>query len=253
MMYDDTGIAVRAIGIIDNLSNSFFSDSPETIPQRLMPEALLSDLILRMRMDITNDKIEELWQKGKDVSIQAQSYLASEILEKTKQRLTNKGGEKEIRDLYDINYIKENFKSDEQRMLCEGHSTDRGGNIRRVRHIWHMTTSPFSGHQMLNAYLINVGVPQYWEEVLRKAAVNDFFFQIFEKSAFEDIASKIFQTASNSMRAAMIFQINGLSGHKAEEQNLILKTVISLLSIGFGGSCILGNMPRRGLRSSSPT
>ena len=53
MMYDDTGIAVRAIGIIDNLSNSFFSDSPETIPQRLMPEALLSDLILRMRMDIT--------------------------------------------------------------------------------------------------------------------------------------------------------------------------------------------------------
>ena len=240
MMYDDTGIAVRAIGIIDNLSNSFFSDSPETIPQRLMPEALLSDLILRMRLDITNNKIEEVWQEGKDVSTQAQSYSASEILEKTKQRLTNKGGEKEIRDLYDISYIKENFKSDEQWMLCEGHSTDRGGNIRRVRHIWHMTTSPFSGHQMLNAYLINVGIPQYWEEVLRKAAVNDFFFQIFEKSAFEDIASKIFQTASNSMRAAMIFQINGLSGHKAEEQNLILKTVISLLSIGFGGSCILG-------------
>ena len=240
LMYDDIGQAVRAIGIIDNLSNSFFADSPETVPQRLMPEALLTDLILRMRLNITGNRIEEFRLEGKDASSQVQRYTSASILKEISRRLSKIDREKEIIRCYDIDYIKRHFNKDEEWLLLEGHHVDHGGIIGRVRHIWHITTSPLTGDLMLNAYLIRVRLPEDWEEAMMQMPKLPSPFHINTMKEMEAIAYEVFQKTSTKTRAIAFFQISGLTGQEQAKQSKTLKSVTALLSIGLGGECIIG-------------
>lgn len=241
MMFDEVGNAVRAIGIEDTLSSSFFQDSPESLPTRLMPEAMLSDLILHMRLNLSRDSIEEFWLEGKDILGNLESYSASMILSKIRGKLERNENEKEIVKFYDTDYILTHFQSDEDWIVLEGHGIDRGGNIRRIRHVWHITTSPFTREKMLNAYLIQSTIPDEWDSILKKQQQHMYQSLLYDRSVMDNIAASIFQEPASMARAVGIFQISGLNISERAKQGNLRKSIGAILSMALGGSSVLGN------------
>ena len=237
-IYDDVGHAARAIGISDDISASFCGQSPDSIPQRLLPEALLYGLLVRMRLNLSQDLVEELWFEGRDMLAHLQKEGCLAVFERIRSDLSPMSDG----DLLDLTpqQLTGMFHQGRRWLYGEGMRTDGGGTIRRVRQVWHLVESALTHDVYLNAYMLQVELPDDWDQALGPDMERDALSGLYGRDAIERYADKVFANPATVLRGLAIFQINGLAGQGEEAQKNLLYALGALLSMALGGDCVLG-------------
>lgn len=132
------------------------------------------------------------------------------------------------------------FQQGRRWLYEEGMRTDGGGAIRRVRQVWHLVESTLTHDVYLNAYMLQVELPDDWDQALGPDMERDALSGLYGRDAIERYADKVFSCPAAVLRGLAIFQINGLAGQGEEAQKDLLYALGALLSMALGGDCVLG-------------
>ena len=238
MIHDEVGHAVRAVGISDDISASFSSQSPESIPQEMLPQALLYGLVLRMRLDLSKDRVEELWVDGRDMLAQPHRPSCDDALGMLHSQIVPSDGS-DVLD-WSLDRLVSRYESGCRWMLCECRRVDMSGSFSKVRILCHLDESETTHDVTMDAYMLQVELPDDWTAALAEGMGRDPVSGLYDKDSIVRFAQKVFRVPSSKMRAVSIFQVNGLAGQPAATQKELMEAIGALLSIAMGGDCVLG-------------
>lgn len=241
MLFDDVGRAVRAVGVLEDLPQTFTGVGDWSPDQYHLPEGLMADLIMRMRANLDLDRVETLWVEGTDLSGQAQGTRCSEVLQTEKQNIFCKGDQEDFLDSFDRDKLLQLYRSGQRWLCAEYRRADYGGSIRWVRHVLYLTEEPVSRQVYLFVYLIWLDPARHFDHVIRGDAKRDSVSRLYTRDALQRMAENLFSTRKRGNCAVAVLQISGLeklpAGAEAERMRYHIAAGLSLV---LGGSCLLG-------------
>ena len=243
MLFDDVGHAVRAVGVLDELSQNFYSNEKTGSLRFPIPESLLADLIVRMRANLDMDTVESLWIEGSDLSSQVQKTRCSQIMQMEREKIFNKSDLEELADFFDRERLLNLYESGRRWLSYEYRRVDSVGNIRWVRHIIYICEDPESKQIYIYVYLIRLDTQYKFEISFADEIQFDQSSHLLEKESIRLISEKAFSENQSGNRAVAVFQINGLSNQMfgaGFDAELMYRETATALSLVLGGSCFFG-------------
>ncbi len=124
MMYDRGGAPVKAIGIQSKLPD-VSGIGPDTFPRRPLPEILRHQLILRLKVNVSADYVEEFWNEGMDQTAWTWGRTYSEIIRMESSRLFNESEKQEFRKRFSREALLTAYKNGEYWSSGEYRRVDR--------------------------------------------------------------------------------------------------------------------------------
>ena len=82
MLWNRSGIPIKAIGIRERMSSVVTGTHSMLYDRRPLPEAVRHHLIIRICVNLTEDRVEELWEEGKEWPELIREYTYSELFKK---------------------------------------------------------------------------------------------------------------------------------------------------------------------------
>lgn len=241
MLHDDVGRAVRAVGVMEELSAAFTGAGSWSLDQHPLPESLISDLAMRMRADLESDKMEYLWIEGTDFSGQVQDTRCSEILRLEREKIFCKGDRESFPVNFDRDGLLQMYRQGRRWLCAEYRRTDRSGHIRWVRHVLYLTEEPVSRHIYLFGYMILLDPGSRLRRVIRSDTRRDAVSRLFDRNTVQRMSETLFADRTSGNRAVAVLQAWGLetklTGDATDQMRYELAAGLSLV---LGGSCLLG-------------
>ena len=241
MIFDDVGRAVRAVGVLEDLPQSFSEAGSWSPDRHPLPEGLMADLIMRMRANLDRDTVEALWIEGTDFTAQVRDTRCSEVLQLKRRSIFCQGDQRHFLDNFDRDHLLQLYRSGQRWLCAEYRRADGSGSIRWVRHVLYMTEEPVSRQVYLFVFLIWLDPAQQLEQAVRGETERDGASRLFSRDAVQQIAERLFSNRRNGNRAVAVLQINGLDEQSAaptaDEMRYAIAAGVSLV---LGGSCLLG-------------
>ena len=243
MMFDDVGRAVRAVGVIEDLPQSLQGHGTWSPDQLALPEGLVSDLIVRMRANLDEDRVEALWVEGTDLSAQVQHTLCSQVLQMEKEKIFAKEEQQAFFAYFDREHLRQLFREGKRWLWAEYRRVSSTGDIGWVRHILYLAEDPATGQAYVFVYLLRLDPRCQPEQGHGGEARRDQVSQLYDRATAARIAGDLFAEPGDGNRAVAIFQINGLPQHPAAGGpggDQLRYEIGAGLALALGGSCILG-------------
>lgn len=236
MLYDDIGHATKAVGLAKPLSDTFSRQSSGSIPQQFLPSALLSNLLIRARMNLTENRIEEVWREGKDLSQKYVNCDCNRILKLIIRDIAQPESLLMDADMLTPDALIKRYHESERWIAFDSLKADCGGNIRHVRHIIHMLSGNASDEIWLNAYLLQVNIPQEAEKLFPESAFRDSSSMVYERAAIDNIAQRLCRKY-----AVAIFQVNGFASCEPEMKKRTMTSIAIAVQAALGCECLTGH------------
>ena len=241
MLFDDVGRAVRAVGVLEELPQGFVGPGGRLPEEHQLPEGMMADLMMRMRADLELDRIDALWAEGSDLTGQVQDTPCSEFLRHEKRNIFCKGDQMDFLDNFDRDGLLQLYRAGQRWLCAEYRRADRGGSIRWVRHILHLTEDAVTHHVHLFAYLIRLDSARHFDRIVRSGAQRDTVSRTFRQEAVQRMAEALFSDRRSGNRAVAVFQVVGLEKQlPAGGADRVRYSIAAGLSLVLGGSCLLG-------------
>lgn len=244
MIFDDTGRAVRAVGIMEDLPKSFSGQYYGNVLRQPLPEAMISDLMVSMRANLTQNVVESLWAEGKNLSNQVWKVSCSQILIQEKEKILYGSSPESFLEYFERGRLLELFQNGERWISAVCRRADGGGNIRWVRHVIHLTENVKNHDVYLYIYLIRLDHRRIWEQTLDRQAGHDPVTQLYDRVTAEKMGETLFKEQDSGECAAAVFRADGLSdstpGISEPAHDRLRRDIAAALSLALGGNCILG-------------
>lgn len=243
MLFDDVGLPLRAVGVLEELPQGFGGAGVWPAERERLPEALVADLILRMRANLDLDTVEMFWEEGSDLTGQVRDARCSQLLHAERQKVFAKGDQRDLRMYFDREQLMERFREGQRWLCAEYRRVDSGGGIRWVRHVLYLAEEPVSRQVYLFAYLIWLDPGHRLEPAVRGDNLRDPVSRLYSRETLQRIAESLFARRANSNRAVAVLQLGGLAQCAAAEgmdAEKVQYEVAAALSLAMGGSCLLG-------------
>ena len=243
MLFDEVGRAVRAVGVLEELPQSFGGLSALPTDQKRLPEGLVTDLIMCMRANLELDTVELLWEEGADLSSQVQETRCSQLLQMELQRVFRRGDQRSLQLYFDREQLLEQFRAGRRWLCAEYRRADSGGGIRWVRHVVYLTEEPISRQIYLFAYLLWLDPDHRLEGAVRGDNLRDAVSRLYSRETIQRIADHLFAGRTGGNRAVAVLQIGGLphgTGADSREAGRMRYEIAAALSLVMGGGCVLG-------------
>ena len=241
MLFDDVGRAVRAVGVLEELSNSFAGENSWCLDPYWLPENLIADLVMRMRANLDLDRVESLWIEGTDLSRQVQDTPCSEILRLEKQHIFCKDDKKEFVASFDRDMLLQLYNTGRRWLCGEYRRADRSGSIRWIRQILYLTEDPASRHVYLFVYMICLDPDGFFNRINRSEAKRERGSRLYNQDTVQQMAETLFSDRKKGNRAVAVLQIGGMEKQPdGPERDQLLYGISAGMSLLLGGSCLLG-------------
>lgn len=245
MIFDDAGRALRAVGVAEDLSCTFERHNPGRSFRGLMPTALLADLVVEMRLDLTQDAIDELWTEGKDLTNEYAQVSCTELLRNRKESFRRdncRSGEDDFPTCFSPARMRALFKEGRRWLTAVYRRADVGGNIHRVRQVLRLREDPFTHNIQAVGCILQLHLPPAWEQVLVSlAAPCDPVTRLHTRATAEQ-AGRAFDKAGAAPYAVAVFQCVGLTAAPEDALHPVQRTrrgLAAALSAAMGGDCLL--------------
>lgn len=243
MLFDDVGHAVKAVGIVEDLSGNLAGQNAGRFGRWPLPEGLLSDLMVHMRANLTQDRIEELWVEGKSSGDAMRQLPCSAILAQEQSKIFSGDAQGDLPSYFRCEQLLRLYQEGRRWLTAEYRRADSGGNIRWVRCILHLASEPLTHCIHLYAYLIQIDRLRQWEQACGRPIIRDIATQLYDRATVERMANAMFHGQHTGDRAVVLFQIDGLAHSQPPGRHMpdqLHPDIAAALSLALGGSCLLG-------------
>lgn len=250
MLFDETGRALRAVGVAEDLTRTFERHNAGRTLQSMMPAALLADLVAEMRMNLTTDTLEELWVEGRDLSSEYAQASCTELLRSRKahaRRDNCRSGEDDFPACFSPARMRALFKEGRRWLTAVYRRADTGGSIHRVRQVLRLMKDPLTHNIQAVGCIVQLRLPPLWERILAtQVSECDPVTRLYTRASAEE-AGLAFDKAGASPYAAAVFQCIGLGAAPGSDPLPVQRTRCGLaaaLSAALGGGCLLAQYSR---------
>ena len=243
MLLDDAGRAARAVGVLEELPQSFGGLGVWPAERERLPEGLVADLILRMRANLDLDTVEMFWEEGSDLSGQLREARCSYLLQAERQKVFSKSSRRDLQMYFNREQLLQQFRAGHRWLCTEYRRADSGGGIRWVRHVLYLEEEPVSRQIYLFVYLIWLDPCHRLEPAVRGDNLRDPVSRLYSRETIRRIAEDLFTRRTGGNCAVAVLQLGGLAQCAAAEgmdEEKVQYEMATALSLVLGGNCILG-------------
>lgn len=247
MLYDEAGRAVKAVGVMEDLFNAANSETTRSILKRPMPEALMPDLILGLRANLTRDSLRNLWIEGRDMSGGAGGESCTQLLAREEKKVFSDDDRKALHVLFDRDRMLQALEAGRHWLAAEYRRADGSGSIRWVYHVINLVEDPLTHEVYLFTYLSLADRRHRWEDMLESAPVRDTATGLYDRATARAMIEAILHNRRSGTCALTVIRLCGLSKLQAagsSEMDRERHYIAIALSVSLGANCVLGRYGR---------
>ena len=247
LLCDDAGRVVKAVGIIERLSEDPAGQQAKMLPRRLLPEHLTAYLIVGIQADLTLDTVTSLWLEGKDQSGRVANVPCSRVLSKGMEKVFSQDDRQAVAGYYDRNWLLERFHQGDRWLWTEYRRVDAGGDIRWVTHVAILMEDPVSQHVRLYSYLLQEHKRHQWELELGIHMARDPVTGLYDRATARALVESLLGKEKRSDCALCVIKLAGLEQLcvlGGDDMNDKRRCVFTALSVGLGPDCVVGQYNR---------
>ena len=243
MLYDDVGRALRAVGVMEKLPQSFEGLISWFSENYKLPGMLVEDMALRMRANLDLDTVEVLWKDGNDISQKGFGRHASEILNEEREKAYYKENAGNEIKYFDREKLLKYFRSGGRWLHAEYRRAASDGSIGSVRTVFFLTEDPNNYQVYLFMYVVRLDRDHTQEDTIYGKISRDETTRLYDRASISRIAGSLFSGRENTNRAVAVLKINGYLNDINESDPEYARTsyaIASAATMAFGGRCVLG-------------
>ena len=243
MLFDNVGRPVKAVGIIESLPQNFVGEEARSILKRPLPEALVPDLVLGLRANLTQNAVKELWSEGKNLSGQARMHTCAEILKQEADKLFYEDDRQRLAQYFDREQLLALFADGERWLQGECCRADGSGSIRWIHMVLNLAEDPLTHEIYLFFYLIQRDACHRWESELERAVSRDPVTKLYDRESIRMLAESLLGRDEPGLCGVAMVQMGGICKLYANDPQALDQKrayAAAALSVSFGGECLIG-------------
>ena len=243
MLYDETGRPARAVGIVENMPQNFVGQETRSILQRPLPGVQMSDMIVYLRANLTQNAVQELWVEGRDQSAQAGEAACTRILQRAREKLYRPEDRERLAGYFDRETLLEEYRRGQRWQWAEYQRVDAGGSICWVNHAANLVEDPLTREIYLFLYLSRADARHGWEQLVNVELRRDPVTRLYERGSVRAMAEAILQRGGSKNCAVALIYVGGLMKRYMDDPDRLNRKRFygaMALSVSLGSGCILG-------------
>lgn len=241
IMYSNNGKADRAIGISESLNDKIAENSSPIIQPSLLPELLISDLLVSLSIDLDNKTLIDFWRCGESLSRDdLRGKNPESVLSYQSDKIFYEKDRKRLKPFFNMENLKKLYEEDGRKWIFASYQrTEEDGTIHAVRHIINLTKADNSNNLCMLSYIIKVNLPRYLDSITVLNMDKNNNTGLYDRSSIFELL-KIIEKEGAEKSAIVIFQIKGLDNSNYEKREKLYSAVSAPLILSLGGSSIIG-------------
>lgn len=239
MTYDRDGLPVKAIGVQSKLP-SMAGLGSDAIQRRPLPEAVFGSLLLRMKVNLTADSMDEVWIGGIDQTAWTWGKTYSELLHAGQIQMFTKTKEEEFGKQFDRENLLAAYDRGEYWSRTDYQRVDEGGNIRWMSASVNLVKDSKTEDIRMYACLCDMQKRHDWEKMAEEPVKRDPVSGLYAEETFARIVEKLLQGGGQGNCALTMIRMIGEPWNDEEKSRDLRQFVAAALSLALGADCILG-------------
>ena len=246
MTFDEVGRASRAVGIAENLPQSFMGEETRSVLSRPVPTVLMADLMVGLRANLTQDSIQTLWVEGRNEIASARGKSCTQMLQRAKGKLFLTEMQERYASYFDREALLEWFSQGEHWLALEYQRVDQNGRIVWVSHTANLMEDPLTHDVYLFLYIAGIDWRHNLETAAKCVIRRDPVSRLYREDSVRAMAESFLLKRKNGSCAVAVLRVGGLSRlfekdpDGAERGRRYLATAFSL---ALGSRCLLAQCP----------
>ena len=241
MVFDETGNPIKAVGL--NKCNSSLSENQMQMRERrFLPDILRYSLVGRIRANLTEDFIEELWLEGNDLTgtVGNQSYM--QFLPGRLKEFCGEKNENHILDWLDRTALIKEFHNGKRWFTKDFRRVDKDGTIRWTSAVVNLFRSKSNGEIGLLVFLRDIDQKRRWEQVLKTQVDRDPVTGLYSSKTLQELAENLIAANVGSVCGTAVIRIIGIPKGKelTEIEREKRRAIAVALSLALGTDEFLG-------------
>lgn len=242
MMYDADGAPLKAIGIQSKLPD-VSGIGPGIFPRRPLPETLRRHLIIRLRANVTEDYIDEVWREGKDQTGWTWGKTYTEIIADQADRLFSDSERMDFREYFSRDNLLDAYEKGRLWAVGEFRRVDGGGHIRWTMYGVNLARDPATDAVYLFACFSDCQKRHEWEQEAGGEMEREPGTGLYAYPAAKKLSAYLMENGAISSCALSLIRLVGLEEEREENGTAgeSRKFIAEALFIALGNDCIVGS------------
>lgn len=246
MVADSEGTPLKAIGIQSKLPD-ISGIGPGLFPRRPLPEVLRHNLIVRLKVNVTSDYIDEIWIAGSDHTAWTWGKSYTEIMEKEGIqgiRLFTESEKRRLRERFDRQRLLEAYEKGDLWSSAEYRRVDDGGAVQWISDAVNLVRDPKTQSVYMFACFSECQKRHEWESRIENGISRDPWTGLYDYTTAKQISSCLIENGESRQCALSLIRFVGGSDEEIEKRSGkasdIRRFIAIALSLSLGTECITG-------------
>ena len=243
MMYDRNGAPVKAIGVQSKLPD-VAGIGPETFPRRPLPEVVRHNLILRLKVNVSADYVDEVWGEGMDQTAWTWGRTYSDILLMQSRHLFNENERQEFRRRFSREALLAAYENGDYWSSGEYRRVDQGGHIIWTTDAVNLTRDTRTNSVYMFACFAGCQQRHEWESRIEEGIFRDPQSGLYDYATAKRLTEYLLDSGQASNCALSLIRLVGAADAESGEDEKQLADVRRFLAVAMpmalGTDCIVG-------------
>lgn len=208
MTYNEEGSPLKAVGVW-----SKFPELPgigsSVMRRRSFPETARRHLIIRMKINLTKDAVEEFWMGGMDQTAWTWGKTYSGLIDSGKHCLFAKSDQKRFQERYRREQLLQDYEEGRLWSEEEYQNVDEAGVIGWVMDLVNLVKDERSGDICMYACGLDSGLRHDWEKSAGAEIRRDTLTGLYTTDTAKDIVKYLLREKNESQYAFSLIDITG--------------------------------------------
>lgn len=246
MLWNRSGIPIKAIGIRERMSSVVTGTHSMLYDRRPLPEAVRHHLIIRICVNLTEDRVEELWEEGKEWPELIREYTYSELFKKRGSGAFPFGlSQEEVFQEFQSEKLQEAYKRGERWQVKKYPGIDKGGNIRWVRAVINLQRKERNRALVMFLCVLDIQELHELENAYEGNIDYDETGQIYTMDTFCHLTNILLDRSSDQFCAMALIHVSGgveqMDGPEVSPGKRVRDFIEIAFLFALGSDCLVGH------------
>lgn len=252
-VFDANGKAVRAVGTIERLGDGEQSSQPRIDNSQMIPKALLSYMVVNLKIDLTKSRVDEAWVEGKNLKGATGWKTYEDILERARDNIFNKEDLEGFYSIFSRDALLKAYEKHELWKVKEYRRISVSGEVMRVMFVGKLSRDKVTGDIIMYVFLRNIDKKYQWELKLNKTASRDKRTGIYDRDAVKAMTE--YHMKKDKPFGVALIHIAGLSRMFFNDQEMLNDYrfyMATAFRVALEPTCIIGQFDKENIIAFFP-
>ena len=242
MSYDREGNPVKATGIQIKLPD-ISGIGPERFVRRPLPEIVRHHLLIRMKVNLTSDYVDEMWFGGVDQTAWTWGKTYVDIIRSESKRMFSKSDRKKFLERFDRSQLLDDYKKGRFWSSHEYRRVDDSGDIRWIADTVDLVQDPGTHAIYMFACFSDIQHRHDWENRIKEGIFRDPVTDLYDYATAKKMTEYLIDSGDRRTCALSLIRLVGVDTQTTKdtgEKTDFYRFTAVALTLALGTDCVVG-------------